>query len=81
MGTKCDAGMGQEDKPRCFSTLHIYLKWIDARRMGPANERTHPVCRDCTPSYQLRMKRQGRCEHPETMFAVDRDGAVVGVMA
>ena len=43
--------------------------------------RAHPVCRDCTPSYQLRMKRQGRCEHPETMFAVDRDGAVVGVMA
>lgn len=36
------------------------------------------VCTDCLPSYQLRMKKIGRCEHPETMFRMSSAGALFG---
>ena len=69
------------DKPRCFSTIGIYRKWLDARQAtGNIRDRAHPVCRDCLPGYQLRMKKLGRCEYPETMFTIE-DGVVVGVAA
>lgn len=36
------------------------------------------ICHDCLPSYQLAMKRQGRCANPNATFKFDQDGAIVG---
>ena len=67
------------DKPACFSTIRIYHKWLDAQRVtGSVFEKSHSVCRDCLPGYQLRMKKLGRCENPKQMFTFDEEGGVVG---
>lgn len=62
--------------PLCFSP-RIFDLWEKANRSSTSAAcRSH--CRDCMPSYQLRMKKLKRCEHPETMFIVE-DGGVVGL--
>lgn len=58
--------------PLCFSSLEQYERW----RKSFQCPRSH--CHDCLPAYQLRMKKQRRCEHPETMFTLDEEGGVVG---
>lgn len=71
------------DKPPCFSTVRFYENWramlLKCSHTEQKSVRGH--CRDCLPTYQLRMKKAGRCIHPETMFTVDQDGSVVGVLA
>lgn len=59
--------------PLCFSPK-IFNLWEQV----PPTVRCTDHCVDCMPSYQLRMKKLGRCEHPETMFAIDADGGIVG---
>ena len=61
--------------PLCFATAEDFARWrgsFEAKRVAH--------CRDCTPSFQLRMKKLNRCEHPETMFTFEEDG-VVGLCA
>lgn len=61
--------------PACFSP-RIFKLWEQANTSIPKGTRCESHCRDCMPSYQLRMKRAGRCEHPEVMFAFEEDGIV-----
>jgi hypothetical protein len=69
------------DKPACFSTVRFYENWRAMLPRCNTHERADPICRDCMPTYQLRMKSLGRCAHPETMFTVGQDGGVVVVPA
>lgn len=62
--------------PLCFSP-RIFELWRRSP-VGSQDKRRDSPCTDCMPSYQLRMKKCGRCEHPEVMFTIDADGAVVG---
>lgn len=59
--------------PLCFSP-RIYELWEGAP-VGSQDRRCGNICTDCLPSYQLRMKKVGKCEHPETMFTFE-DGIV-----
>lgn len=73
--------MDQEAVPACFSTVRLYRNWRAMNdRCTWSGGRAQAVCADCTPGYQLAMKAQRRCEHPEVGFTVE-DGAVVGVIA
>lgn len=58
--------------PLCFSSPKLYALWRSSWRCPDSH------CHDCLPSYQLRMKKLGRCEHPEAMFTIEADGGVVG---
>lgn len=61
--------------PLCFTSLELYELWRSTRVSATA--KTECVCVDCLPSYQLRMKKTGRCEHPETMFTIDEVEGIV----
>lgn len=63
--------------PLCFASPRMLELWLRADD-GAASAKCQNPCRDCQPGYQVRMKRQGRCSHPETMFAQDDEGAVYG---
>jgi len=64
--------------PLCFVSPRMFDLWTKADRSVPEKTRCENPCRDCQPSYQLRMKKLKRCAHPETMFAVDQEGGVYG---
>lgn len=64
--------------PLCF-TARVWTLWEQANNSIPKASRCASHCHDCLPSYQLRMKKQRRCEHPEVMFSVDGEGAIHGV--
>jgi hypothetical protein len=59
--------------PLCFRSLADFERW---RKSFGANDCGH--CRDCLPEFQLRMKKLGRCEHPETMFTFSVEEGIVG---
>jgi hypothetical protein len=61
--------------PLCFFP-RIFELWEGSSIPSARTRPSH--CEDCTPSYQLRMKKAGRCEHPDVMFTIE-DGGVVGV--
>lgn len=61
--------------PLCFIDQRVFKLWSSSA--GAADCGSGP-CHDCQPGYQLRMKKQGRCAHPETMFGVTEDGGVYG---
>lgn len=58
--------------PNCFPSLLDFERWKNS--LGA--ECGH--CHDCMPTYQLRMKKLRRCEHPEIMFTIDEDRGIVG---
>ncbi len=62
--------------PLCFAP-RIYDLWDKADKAA-AHARCMNPCVDCLPQYQMRMKKAGRCAHPETMFGIDKDGAIYG---
>lgn len=35
-------------------------------------------CTDCLPSYKVKMVKEGRCGHPETVFDLEREGGIFG---
>ncbi len=56
--------------PRCFDSDEQYILWLDANkqmsRSMTATSTSH--CEDCCPSFALKMREQGRCDHPEITF-------------
>lgn len=65
--------------PLCFVPAGMYALWRKADESLPVDGRAaSSVCTDCLPSYQFRMKKLGRCQHPETRFRVSQDGAFFG---
>ena len=63
--------------PLCFADPGMFRLWLSSGLRSKQDSACGP-CTDCTPSFQTRMKRQGRCAHPETMFGLDAEGAVYG---
>lgn len=63
--------------PLCFVPPAMYQLWLSSG-FTDAAECPAGVCTDCLPSYQLRMKKLGRCEHPETRFRMSAAGALFG---
>lgn len=63
--------------PLCFANPVMLELWLRADQGSAAAKCGNP-CRDCQPGYQTRMKRAGRCAHPETMFTFDAEGGVYG---
>ena len=63
--------------PKCFTTQ----QWDEWRAMARyvAPSKANSFCEDCLPDYQARMVAEHRCEHPQTVFRVDRHGMVSGV--
>lgn len=61
--------------PLCFASAADFELW---RAVPYRQLRGCSVCTDCLPQYQLRMKKLGRCEHPETMFTLTEDGEIIG---
>ncbi len=61
--------------PKCFDDRRQYQSWcilanaskLEGDKDGN-NYSYSGYCIDCTPIYQLRMKKQGRCTHPKTEF-------------
>ena len=72
--------MGQATFPACFSELRFYRNWQATVPHCPDKDRA-VICHDCQPSYQLAMRKQGRCARPDVMFTVDKAGGVVGITA
>jgi hypothetical protein len=68
-----------EAVPLCFTERWIYELWKNSEAKVPPQMRCRNHCTDCTPTYQLRARKAGKCEHPETMFALDRQGGVYGI--
>lgn len=69
--------MQEKVYPLCFAP-RIYDLWDKADTAIPKGQRCMNPCVDCLPQYQMRMKKAGRCAHPETMFGVDKDGGIYG---
>lgn len=70
--------MDQATFPACFTELRFYRNWQRTMPHCPDKLRA-TICTDCTPQYQLRMKRHGRCSNPEATIRFDAEGNVTGV--
>lgn len=64
--------------PLCFSSPRVFELWLRADMSLPLANRCENFCTDCLPSYKVQMKREGRCEHPETVFDIEREGGLFG---
>lgn len=60
----------------CFWSQRQFALWSASNNHIAEKSRCSSACVDCLPSFQVRMKRAGRCEHPETMFAFNEDSIV-----
>lgn len=68
--------MTGQQYPRCFSALRFYENWRAA-----CHDKEATVCDDCLPSFQLAMKRAGRCSNPDAVFKFATDGSISGLGA
>lgn len=59
--------------PRC-TTKAQYNLWRDM----PPPTHINGFCEDCTPEYQKEMCDCGRCDHPEVLFYLDKEGMIYG---
>lgn len=68
-------------QPLCFVDPMIFRLWSGSKTPGTTFGECCPAgpCTDCTPTYQLRMRKRGLCEHPETVFTIGQDGGVFGM--
>jgi hypothetical protein len=56
----------QQMQATCFATREQFDEWTRyAKRASPGRD---GFCRDCTPEYQGRMIRSGRCAYPAVSF-------------
>lgn len=63
--------------PSCFNSTASYVEWLKAARMCGVHA-SHGFCSDCLPEYKRDMLAAGRCDHPDTVFRVDKDGFTEG---
>jgi|GEM_PF-6894556 len=57
--------------PRC-TDHEEFNKWVHAAKQYPPSYKVW-FCTDCTNSFQLQMKKEGRCDHPYIKFKVSDD--------
>lgn len=63
-------------RPPCMSPDQFAL-WCQAAANTRVS-RKDGVCHDCTPAYQTRMVRQGKCSYPATEFSLVPGEGLVG---
>ena len=58
--------------PPCFESKEQHLEYM--WQVRKTNQPFDPLnyCLDCTRDYKIKMLKQKRCEHPETIFVVWR---------
>jgi hypothetical protein len=58
--------------PPCFESKEQYKEymWQSLRTNQPADPNNY--CMDCTRKYKLKMLKEKKCEHPETIFVAWR---------
>jgi len=79
MTDKLNPTILERGPPACFNSLEEWTAWRElALFIKPGSCAKHPWCADCTPKYQARMIRAGRCAFPGVGFGVDGDGFVCG---
>ena len=56
--------------PPCFQSREQYrdYMWQSHKTSQPKDPMNY--CLDCTREYKIQMRREKRCEHPETIFVV-----------
>lgn len=56
--------------PPCFDSIESWSLWRSAARETHfiGSVRTPSYCKDCTPSYVLKMRSEGRCTNPDIKF-------------
>lgn len=67
---------------QCFDSTREYEAWLSMMRSSGGyayGSKTHGPCWDCTPEYKDAMVKAKRCEHPETVFKLTREGEMVGM--
>lgn len=62
--------------PQCTEP-EVYKLWKEAAYKSIP---MYGFCTDCTPEYQAKMIIKKRCEHPETLFELDKDGWIGGTL-
>lgn len=67
--------------PACFENAKEYGEYVSLWERSVKGASICDACNDCTAKFRDRMIDAGRCDHPETTFARDREGEVVGVSA
>jgi hypothetical protein len=68
---------GRKTFPPCFQSLKQYEVWRELARMS----RPHSgICTDCTPEHKFEMERQGKCDYPQVVFKVNKEGDLDGYL-
>lgn len=62
---------------KCFPRCITHEQWKLWRATRPSAG-VAGLCEDCTPEYQNKMCLTGKCDHPEILFYVDKDGLLFG---
>lgn len=63
-------------RPSCFDSQEQFISWLQ-RCSGAVPAPSLAWCEDCTPEYQARMKRHGRCTRPYVQFFGPNDEAAM----
>lgn len=67
----------RDSRPACFESEQQWREWCALAGLSGL-----PRCRycvDCTPEFLDAMAAAGRCEHPETVFVLDKGESVRGL--
>lgn len=55
--------------PNCFDSDQQYAFWIQSDTYTNGKVKlVHDLCQDCTPCFAMRMRNEGRCDHPQVIF-------------
>lgn len=57
--------------PNCTN----YDEFVEWRKFASSYRPPHSIwfCTDCTPSFQLKMRKEGKCDHPYIKFRLAGD--------
>lgn len=58
-------------KPNCTDQEKFDL-WVHAANQYPPSHKVW-FCTDCNNTFQLQMKREGKCDHPYIKFKISED--------
>lgn len=67
--------------PPCFESDKEFQQWseLDTIAYGKRDRLIGGYCRDCTLSYALQMRREGRCIQPQVRFELNPEGERIGI--
>lgn len=59
--------------PKCFDSREQLEAWNEAMIQSKNTSYSIWVCIDCTPTYQAKMIKEGRCENPHVKFKKENE--------